>query len=117
MLSGEWIAVGQNLICEPNILRLSLKPCHLLQENAKPTEDFYQVNFTLESKAGSRKEEKYLIGQALGGGEISRRAAEASTAFGVPVRPFAGVAARLSSAEEGISPLLSNTSPKESPNC
>ena len=74
----------------------------LMQEHGKPVQNFYVVDFCLESKAGSQREVKYLIGQALGGGEISRRAAEASASFGVPVQAFAGVAACLSDAGQGM---------------
>jgi hypothetical protein len=54
------------------------------------------VEFLKRYAAGEPESERYLIGQALGGGEVATRAKEASANFGVPVLPFAGVAARLS---------------------
>lgn len=75
-----------------------------MQENARPVEDFYQVELVQQSGEGSQGvAQKFLIGQALGGGEIAKRAAEASSAFGVAVRAFAGVAARLEHPGKGKS--------------
>ena len=45
--------------------------------------------------------------QALGGGNVAERAKEASANFGVPVLPFAGVAARLSGTGKPFNPVLS----------
>ena len=73
----------------------------MMQEGAEPVQEFYQVELVRELGNGSKNSEKYLIGQALGGGSITQRASEASAAFGVPVRPFAGVAARLHNSAQG----------------
>lgn len=72
-----------------------------LQEGAKPAEDFYEVQLVRQSGQGPADAQRFLIGQSLGGGQIAKRAAEASAAFGVAVQPFAGVAAPLSSSSAG----------------
>lgn len=54
------------------------------------------MEFLKQCAEGEPVSQRYLIGQALGGGEVAERAKEASANFGVPVLPFAGVAARLS---------------------
>ena len=64
-------------------------------------QEFYKLELLRESADKSKSVDEYLIGQALGSGEIAERAAEASAAFGVSVLPFAGVAACLTQPEEG----------------
>lgn len=64
-------------------------------------QEFYKLELLRESSHEGKRIEEYLIGQALGGGEIAEHAAEASAAFGVSVLPFAGVAAHLSHPDDG----------------
>lgn len=59
-------------------------------------ESFHTIDFDVERGGCPPEAHSFLIAQALGGGEIAERAAESSAAFGVPVVPFAGVAAPLS---------------------
>lgn len=63
-------------------------------------QSFYTVSYQTQEDSSPPSVHKFLVGQGLGQGAIADRAAESSAAFGVPVVPFAGVAAPLNSPGE-----------------
>lgn len=80
------------------LAQVLITPAAVLQKGAEPRQSFCTIEFiTQDGQQGAQsRSQKFLLGQALGAGDIAKRAAEASAAFGVPVIPFAGVAAPLS---------------------
>lgn len=68
----------------------------LLQKGAAPVEAFHRLEIVTEKRGAEPQSHIFLVGQARGGGDIAKKAAQAAEAFGVPVVPFAGVAAPLS---------------------
>ena len=92
---NEHVTESRSFYCATQVL---ITPAAVLQKGAEPRQSFCTIEFiTQHGQLGAQlRSQKFLLGQALGAGDIAKRAAEASAAFGVPVIPFAGVAAPLS---------------------